>query len=182
MIGIFLVLVTGLLAGCAIAAPNGSAQATWVEPGWMAQVRAENEETETKWIDCLASFGIEGTPTVGVGWAVALGHEDDPPEVQALRATASRECREQLGFPQLQSLPVDSQAYERMLDTRECLIAQGFDIPTPPSESAWIDDGGFWNPFEIILDFHSQDFDRLNNICPQPGPIMVILMGSSNSQ
>jgi len=109
-----------------------------------------------------------------VGYVDLLQH----PATQALADKAGTECNARYPLSANKAKPtVDAAAYQRMLQTRECLIAHGYAIPDPPSEVAWIDAGmyGAWNPYVEFIGSGAQykipeaTLFALDAACPQPG-------------
>lgn len=72
--------------------------------------------------------------------------------------------------------------YHKALDTRDCLVNEGYSIPEPPSEDAWVDAGlhdqPLWTPFQFAIDekmngsepWTLEEYYELYDKCPQAGP------------
>lgn len=174
---LFSVIGAGLtLAGCSQSGNRDDVSA-YIAPGWMAQARQEVEEYQSAMMACFAEFGVEGDPTPGGEVLVSYrGGEDGElaPGVQELVETALTECSERVALPSLWTAPADADAYQRMLDSRDCLIAQGYEMPEPPSMEAWIESGfAAWNPYQELTgpDAPVQpslaEIERLTQECPQ---------------
>lgn len=88
---------------------------------------------------CLAEQGWDTVATFDNGVTPAgagVPTEDEDAYLDDLAA-----CDRRLGY-EASRTPSDEQlreAYERTVDTRQCLIEHGHDIPEPPSESAFIE-------------------------------------------
>jgi len=114
-----------------------------------------------------------------------LPHPAPPEDVERLD-NAVNACWEQLGLFSWAALPVDEAAYQRMVKSRECLIAHGFDVASPPTVDEWISGGGAWNPHSAAWDELgaaglSRDesvWVEMNEACPQPGPMIFSVTGS----
>lgn len=155
----------------------------------MAQVRQQNEEFASAMISCYAEHGLEGTRTIG-GGVVFLFESDDgsspeiPPAVQKLMEAASEDCNERVPLPDHEaSKALDDAAYERLLELRECIIAQGHEVPRPPSAEVWKDSSPWWtawNPYSAMLQpdergvvasrIPQDELRVLMDVCPQSGP------------
>lgn len=57
------------------------------------------------------------------------------------------------------------EGYESLLVMRDCLLANGFDIPSPPSIQSYLDEGGVWSPFMALEG--EQQFHEAEAACPQ---------------
>lgn len=182
--GLALALAFGLLAlgGCA-APDDGEVAAEWEEPGWMAQVRQQDEAYQSAMIACFAEYGLEGTRQIGGGVGFHFTTDDGsipeiPPGVQEIIDAASEDCNARVSPPDHWSSVLDEASYERLIDLRECIVAQGYDVPEPPSAQVWIDSGleAAFNPYAVLLDGSSgfripeDELRSLMEACPQSGP------------
>jgi len=155
----------------------------------MAQARQQLEESQNALISCYEANGMAGYVDVGIGGVVAFGWErnpdgSDPPGLRELAAAADEACA---GIPQPEfwNAPIDQNAYERMLDTRRCLIAQGYAIPEPPSSEVWLeqDQASAWNPYSVLMDrsdpnrieITNDELRELLDRCPQNGQGMFFI-------
>lgn len=153
---------------------------TYTPPAWMAEVRAQNEEYANAGVACLAAHGVEGTAdngTFGISYGPqsqgALTHMTDE-EADALLT----ECSESLSLPDYVNNSADEE-YDRVLDLRECVIAQGYDMPDAPSREVWTEQWEWtrdaWVPYyhEMTLDPDGlerhkvtvEEMNRLQSIC-----------------
>jgi len=77
-------------------------------------------------------------------------------------------------------------AYGRMIDTRDCIVAHGFEVPEPPSAETWKDSDwqSAWNPYDdLVVGQNALAQDKLFALaqaCPQPGPNFQILAPTSD--
>ncbi len=162
------------LAGCTAGA--GGPTAGWVEPGWMALVRQENERFQSGQIACYAEFGL--TPVRAMGGSVGFVNLPEDAATQALLEEASAVCNERVPLPAHSvDKTLDDAAYGRMVELRECIVAHGFELPEPPSAATWKDSGleYAWNPYQPLIDAGSsvisqKELFALDQACPQPGP------------
>lgn len=92
---------------------------------------------------------------------------------------ASEDCNVRVPLPDHRGQSsLDDAAYERLVDLRECLLAQGYDVPEPPSAEAWKDSSleSAWNPYEAMFggpagqQIPQDELRSLMVACPQSGP------------
>ena len=151
----------------------------------MAQVRQQDEAFQSAMIACFAEYGLEATRQIGGGDVGIHFTSDDgsipeiPPGVQAIIDEAAEDCNARVPLPDHHaSKTLDGAAYERMIDLRECIVAQGYDVPEPPSAEVWIDSGlmAAFNPYVATLMGPSairvpqDELRSLMEACPQSGP------------
>jgi hypothetical protein len=159
----------------------------WEEPGWMAQARQENEEYAQAILSCLAEFGVEGSVAIGGGGVSANFATDDKgqplPGALEIASSAVDECDARVPLPPLWVAPADEADYQRMLDVRDCLIAQGLDVPEAPSAETWIEQRSDketieWSPYTEIfgdntspyyISLSDNEFEHISVACPQNG-------------
>jgi len=140
----------------------------------MAAARAETEEYTSRFSSCLDEFGV--TYDVAAGGAVTTVTRVDesgqaPPGIAELNTLAMTECDERVPPPSSWSAPADEDAYRRMVDVRNCIVAQGHDLPEPPSLEVWLDQHRPWMPYEqLTLGF--AELQTLMEQCPQSGTRM----------
>jgi len=142
----------------------------------MAQFRQDVEAFQLAYLACYAEHDIiaPGDPT---GWPELTW---DVTEIgrQEIIEQAIADCGARLGTLDWFDQPLDATRYQRMLDSRECLIADGHDVPPAPSQDVWIEQGGQWNPHGEVYDALVNSGQRvtaamwaqMNEECPQPGP------------
>lgn len=144
------------LVACSSTQP--APEADWVEPGWMSQVRQENEAFESAMMACLAEHGVKGSITIGGGHVGVVTNVDEtgqiPAGVSELNGSALEICSGEVPEPDYWHQLIDDSAYQQILDTRDCLVAQGLAIPDPPSKDRWIEDaesGRIWGAYDSLL-------------------------------
>lgn len=119
---------------------------------------------------CLAERGIATTLEAdGAGFSAEPGALDQ----EQFRAVIE-ECKNLTGAgstPPAQLTPDEIRAvYDRWIETAECLRSQGYEPDEPTSVQAFVDawsTGGAWNPYLSIETDSSEEFARLNQLCPQ---------------
>jgi len=166
--------VCGILAGCGSSVTDAE-PLEWVEPDWFAQVRADQIRIRQWFNDCLVDQGApESDEIIGSGWA--QGHVDgtETAEEIAVFMAAHETCGalflESDENPLFADEPIGEAAYQRMLETRECVIHNGFDIPEPPPLENWVAMQERWGAFGWInSDLTREEAIALNYACPQIG-------------
>lgn len=163
---------------------NGSVDSeslgAYVEPLWMAEMRRQLEEFESSLNACV----------IEAGWADGTGTRTTEDTIDAY-TQVHRECSAKV-LPDWELF--DEAAwradYPRLFDIRDCLIAQGYEIPEPPSEDTWVETaltGAMpWTPFNFVIDginngsivMTQAEFDELTYQCPQSGAAAYIDLGS----
>jgi len=154
----------------------------WEEPAWMTTIRLDREDRVTAFQSCLAEFGLEADDDL-LGGVSVLTPVPEPPGWTDLLFEAFDQCTERIGFLEWDTLPHDEDAYQRLLDVRDCLIAHGHEVSEAPSFEVWREDVLIWVPHGEILDQHPGTGDetseelwqRMNAECPQsPGTGMSV--------
>ena len=171
------------LGACASQADAVDFEAIWVEPGWFAQYRQDLEEHALLYTACFAEHGIETTiGGTGLPEFPVLDLLDPASEaLGALFTYAGYDCFHRYGMLSWWSMPVDAQAYQRIIDSRSCLVALGYDVPEAPPLEIWLEMDGDWNPHGELYDFRplqpggrgwtEGEWFFINERCPQPGPV-----------
>jgi hypothetical protein len=176
-----LAVVLTVSGGCA-SADNGlqeetaagqSPSAGWTEPGWMAQVRQEDEIYQAGMMACYAEYGL--SPVTSMGGGVGFVNLPDDEATSALMDKASADCNARIPLPShTVNKALDDAAYQKMLDTRACIVAHGYEVPDPPSAETWKDSPMFdaWNPYQFLTSSAVPDSElfALDIACPQAGP------------
>lgn len=148
----------------------------------MAQVRQENEEYQSGQIACYAEYGLTPVKATGGEVLFAFGPDNPRPDDPAWETwfeTAAADCNARVPLPEHSvDKTLDASAYERMLDTRACIIAHGYTVPEPPSLETWLDSdmSSAWNPYMYLIpgkSFTQADLLALDQACPQSGPNFV---------
>lgn len=113
------------------------------------------------------------------GYAVTLIPPGDglsfaglPPEQHRMASATLRACAAGLQIPDYET-PSDefiSATYDALLIVKQCLEDQGYAIVEPPSLEVFIDtySEGPWHPYNSVPDVETSEWQRLNEICPQP--------------
>ncbi|KLN34413.1 hypothetical protein FB00_12755 [Cellulosimicrobium funkei] len=168
-----------LLSVAACAAGPGPVEPTrttaYERPAWMDEQLAEDARLVARQSRCLTERGVEfQTDELGGFYAVdpALATVLDDALDECTRSILGAAYRAPLTTSQLHGL------YERQLDTRECLLAQGYSIPEPVSESDFVESQGMaWSAYEAFVEAlgtlpverAEAEQVRINAACPQPG-------------
>ena len=153
----------------------------WAAPGWMAQVRQQNEEFQNAMLACYAEHGLTAVRTMA-GGVMFVNVPQDPATLQ-VHDEAAEDCNARVPLPGHKlDETLDDAAYQRMLDLRACIVAHGFEVSEPPSAQVWQDGRTVfdaWNPYaELINGPGSLDqatIFALEADCPQPGPNFIVL-------
>jgi len=157
--------------------PNDNA-VPWVEPSWMAQARLDVDEFNQAMLACYAEAGLTDVVPAPGGGLIGGGFTEMPPlEVRQQRDQVAIECAERIPEPALWNTPADMAAYERMLETRECITAHGFEMREPPNPELWLQmpSTARWGPWREItqtipVQFNSfSEYRELRIACPQSG-------------
>ncbi|WP_099332688.1 hypothetical protein [Actinomyces minihominis] len=163
----------------------------------MATARQQVEESRLAMLSCLETQGvaapdalssqvraaITSTGMVGVSTPTDSEGKTDPAQA-ALAEAASEYCSGQVTEPGLLTGAVNEEMYQRVLDTRACLIDQGYEIPEAPSAQVWIDSvtgASAYSPYVVFSDRSSayyvevswEELSRLNSVCPQGGGMVI---------
>ncbi|HLS15659.1 MAG TPA: hypothetical protein VK095_14205 [Beutenbergiaceae bacterium] len=163
-----------MLAGC----QQSDADVDWTEPSWVAEQRAEQEEYMTSLQSCVEGRGwnVTITPEGGVEEPFDNDEVDDWEEDKFA-------CLESLGYDAEPTYDEERirLLYSRLIDTRECLVTHGHDLPAPQDEETYVENtlrlmqegdagGDIWHPYNHDS-FHELDREELEELeaqCPQP--------------
>jgi len=163
---------------------------SWVEPAWMTSHRTIGNEYQNSLFDCvihelelvvppdvLADLNVRPVRSQ-IGWDVSLmatpnPERSTPPDLFDLMGYAEDACRERFPRPDMGGFEATLELYERMLDTRACLIAHGFEMREPPDAETWIALGGTFIPQQQLpLSVRdSEEVIYLYEACPASGPV-----------
>lgn len=199
MIAFSLSLVSALVLGCSeqpvIAttelgqAPVLQVTADWIEPDWMGSHRRIGDAYLDEIIACVLEELRHTSEVTGLDlnlgpirtpgmWSFGIGMipspHGTPPEVFEIAQEVQDICRDRFPSPDFGGNDATPLLYQRMLDTRNCLVAHGFELPEPPNEESWIQLGGNWNPFQRLSATVRNDdelFKVALSACPQSGPV-----------
>jgi hypothetical protein len=194
-----------LLTGCArsagaaiVAEENAQVELTpinWIEPYWMPIVRQANEDFADAWIECLAGHGAVAQRFIGNGATGQVLTQDENRQFDSSQSESFWRAGD-LCYPLIsppahhpqppyyRDLPRTWEAYQRMLDVRNCLLAHGFNIPEAPPLDRWQVSPRPWNPWNP--EPHSMNYNfqamlseselwALMNACPQDGTSFPII-------
>lgn len=176
-----------LLGGCTASTGQSEPGGTYTPPAWMAQAAQRNEFQGQAMVECLAAAGIQATadPDGGIGSkmpeATSKKQADAQTEVQEVQTEACyQQVEARLGSAtQLSS----AQQYGQMVDTFQCLRAQGHsDLGDPPSEAAWTDafrnSSDVWSPYGQLYaanpDISETEWKDLKAVCVEGGVIFGV--------
>jgi hypothetical protein len=147
----------------------------------MVEARQSVHNYTTAYMDCLLEQGVTGFPTIGVGTVMVstpLGLDGNiDAESSALNDAAQMLCSGRIlpptHLPQPPYFEINPtlQDYYRMVDVRNCLVANGINVSTPPLASVWLAQAEPWNPW-VKVTFQTDSEDTLRNLmnfCPQDG-------------
>ncbi|PFG34173.1 hypothetical protein ATL42_2077 [Sanguibacter antarcticus] len=121
------------------------------------------------------------------GWSVTITHEGGVVEpfngqTEMDRYAIDRDaCRESLGL-HTDGAALTADQYEliygRQVQTRECLVAQGYTMATPPSKEAYVEAAltgdsnstAAWSPYldSAFEKLAESEYNRLQEECPEP--------------
>lgn len=187
-----LLLVAVVLGGCSTTdGRTGEAPAAvYVEPGWMAEGRAQSEEYQRTVSACIVSEGYE---PAGAGGAIGIKTTNAPEDAALVTEEDARvqevltKCSGAAPTPDYLR-PATEEAYQHMVDFVSCVENEGYDMPDVPSLEAWTDAGGSagaWNPLtdgfaigDASLAQHTvpaAEIARLQDVC-FPGSLGIIML------
>lgn len=126
----------------------------------------------------------EAVRSVGGGNVGFLNLADEsgqiPRSIEERLQAASADCNVRVPVPEYKSSVFGDAAYRRMIELLECIAAQGFETPDPPSLEAWLESGAnaasAWNPYtemfagSTVSDTTQEERRRLMETCPQSLP------------
>lgn len=166
--------VTILTAGCASTTPPVAPDTTptaFERPGWMVEQAQANEELAAFQERCLTEAGIafETDGSGGFEWPAGTSGANEQ----------LADCTKQFLGDLYGAAPSTEQyeaLYERQLQTRSCLIEEGYTIEEPISREAYVDSGGQWSAYNSLHDDFSSmapeelaaEQRRLRELCPEP--------------
>ena len=96
---------------------------------------------------------------------------DVPADQNAEASRTLDRCMDGLNLPEFEWPDADQllEIYAFSLAVRDCLIAEGFEVPEPPGFDAWAESytTGPWSPYEFVGSGYGPDWVSINTICPQ---------------
>lgn len=138
------------------------------EPEWFAQVRAEKAEYDQKFLECLAERGAGGWARIVPGPMSPANLSEDGP-IPPSESAASRYCFDTVPWPSYWDWPLDEIAYQRMIQSRECVIRHtGMELAEPPSLERFLEMQGRWSAQgQVMRTLSFEEAHALNDACPQ---------------
>jgi len=177
---IIVALLAGIMAGCASPQPLENSHSVWVEPDWFAQAREERDAIANWSRECLTQYG--GTAQNHIASGLPFNSDVETTEEEHAAITEAiesgvhpmevcfRSFLDSDAFPSFWN-QLDEASYQRMLDTRECVIQHGYAIPEAPSFERWVATFGQWGAFGFInSEISFDEAVELNYACPQAFP------------
>lgn len=102
---------------------------------------------------------------------ISISAEDVPADQNAEAGRTLDRCTDGLNLPEFVWPNTEqlSTIYQYSLAIRDCLNAEGFDIPEPPSFEAWGESyqTGPWMPYNFVQPGYGWAWAAINAICPQ---------------
>lgn len=168
--GLGLALLAVLLAGSACARQQ---QAERESPS-TTQHLATGAERARVHVECLRAHGIAAEVVEGQGYALSI---ETPPGQEEFVTRIDNECGDEVEakYPSPPP-PTPEEFYYLFLEAAECLEAEGYSIPDPPTLEQFVEDWnsvgnkGPWTPHAYLPAMGLEAWARINRVCPQPGP------------
>lgn len=129
-----------------------------------------NNDAYNKVVECLSDRGYKATYDE---FDESIGIEAGPSQDAETVRKDLTECRTASGFdPSPEPLTEEQvqKVYEMTLDTRDCLLREGYDIPDVPTEQkfAEIYESEPFVPYAYLPALSQEDLEALELKCPQP--------------
>lgn len=160
--------------GLTIAACGGeSAAPVEYEPG---ELSGTDPDYATKMADCLKESGWEVEVVPGGSFTIDFAGEDQEAQIEAYEA-AREACSDDLGYDEPLEELSDSdrkRLYDGLVSLAECLQAEGYEIRDIPSEQAYLDETGVFDPYGELRDpgrvgsLSDEEYSDLLKVCPEP--------------
>jgi hypothetical protein len=120
--------------------------------------------------DCMTREGWipQEVPALNDADKTGLGYsytDEQAPQFQASSATCVDESGMASVVPPLTEADM-REGYKSVLNMRECLRLEGFDMPQAPSLQSYLDADASWTPYDYVSLDRFQDAERA---CPQNG-------------
>lgn len=119
--------------------------------------------------DCIRDAGFSAEVSAdGSSMSFDYGTVEQRPAYEAAKAA----CDAEIGLPlppEPLSEPQIRERYAFLVEARTCLIAQGYDLPEPPTEDVFVETYGSdpWSPFSDVPVMDQEAWEALTAICPQ---------------
>ena len=82
---------------------------------------------------------------------------------------ASDRCSEKNATKPREATEADFEAiYPALLELRDCIIGEGYPLPSAPSYQVFRDGGGGWSPYLDIAPIPNDEMEVLQGVCLQP--------------
>jgi hypothetical protein len=174
-------LVALVVAGCAPSPTTPAPDASWSEPGWVAEQAQRAEQFVVRLQACMDGRGWQLTVDESAGFA-----EPFASQAEAERAGADRDaCLVEQGIDtSFVSEPLTAETLRAMyrydVDTHACLVAQGVELERrPPSVDRYVEEGlaaqagepvgDPWWPYgdPALVPLGQQAIAELQEVCPE---------------
>lgn len=162
-----LAVLFSAILGCSPQVPSGGVAST---PTGSAPVFAGDFASYyALFAACLRAEGFAAVVNdTGDGYTVDVLPEGQRSAFRAAQGT----CEDKIGrLPPPQPLSEEAirAQYRYLLTARECLLGLGYSIGEPPTEDAFVEswETGPWSPFTDVGNVGAQEWQELNERCPQ---------------
>lgn len=177
------VLVLGSVLSTMVACGNSGDDSTegqdpWEPPAWFAEQAQERELARVRLQSCIDELGWDREIDE---WGGSPEGFSDDEEMSAFVAD-SDECLQQVGLRADHAAPTVEELellYAMEVDGWWCIVAQGFDIPGPPSVEVFVEQSlddsppgevDAWTPYidDALLELPEHEYRDLLRTCPEP--------------
>lgn len=119
--------------------------------------------------ECLGNAGFVAEVLPDGSLRYEFGTAAQRPALEAAKA----ECESTFGVPPPPRPLTESelrQLYSSLVESRECLMGLGYDLPSPPSQDRFIESYQIdpWSPFNDLGITGANEWAELSRTCPQP--------------
>ncbi|QTX03346.1 hypothetical protein [Agromyces archimandritae] len=123
------------------------------------------EDFQQRLAACMDARGWSSTPG-----ADGTAEFEVPLEQESAFTEDNDACTVEAGGGEVELSDADyERLYEAVVELRECLNEEGFEIPEPPSFHEFRDGSGEWTPYTMIdQEELFTRLDELNEACPMP--------------
>lgn len=124
-------------------------------------------------VECLHEAGWDDVSVSADGSGLEL--DNLPTAQRAAFGSARSTCEEAVG-PQPNAAPMThtevEALYGELVTAKACLSGLGYVISEPPSKAQFVEsyftDQGPWYPYAELPELAAAQWDRINEVCPQP--------------